>query len=97
MKEPKRSSSEEIKSKTTIERVSKGTTQRRMEIRKMSRLAFKEWCQKYLKRNRLQFVLEETSEHDSWEYISQRGQTNKESSKWMMQLKQLKFSSIQSG
>ena len=63
----------------------------------MSRLAFRDWCQKHLRSIRLQNVVEEQSEHDSWEYLSQRAKISKESSEFIMQLRQLRFGSIQSG
>ena len=93
--EPKRSNSVEIKSKPSIKIVIKNPkTKRRMEIREMSRRAFRSWCKKHLRSIQLQNVAEEQSEHDSWEYISQRGQKNKESNKFMMQLRQFRLISI---
>ena len=63
----------------------------------MSRLAFKDWCEKHLRNIRLQKVMEEQSEHDSWEYISEKGQISKASQFFDMELRQFKFASIKSG
>ena len=72
-KKPHRSKSETIKTKSSIDHASEVKMKRRREIREMSRLAFKDWCEKHLRNIRLQKVMEEQSEHDSWEYFSQRG------------------------
>ena len=86
MQELKRSKTVEIKSKSSsMKRVSsKAKIKRRIEIREMSRLAFRDWCQKHLRSIRLQNVVEEQSEHDSWEYLSQRAKISKESSEFIM-------------
>ena len=84
MHEPTRSKTVEIKSKPSIKIVINPKTKRRMQIREMSRHAFRKWCKIHLRSIRLQNVAEEPSEQDSWDYISQRGQISKESNKFMV-------------
>lgn len=89
--------SEEFKGKSKIDQAPDRKQKRRREIREMSRLAFKGWCQKHCGRIKYKDVVFEESEQDSWDCISQRAQISKESKNFMKQLANFEPSSIRSG